>query len=225
MPVLTAYPSSWTAVGNAWTQSAGYLYADDTYQGGGQFPEVLGMAASTYTNEVISGDITFNSATELGLFARGSQATGNVYILSLDPTSSPQASINFTKVIGLTDWVNLGDMPAVLPGGSAIVGNTYGLSLEVVNEGANVLLVGKLFDGSGNLLQTTQCLDNGLGGVAAYQSGLIGTFGFERGGPIQGTWTNLAENQYVAPEPGTIAILAAGALALLGWAGLRRYTR
>jgi hypothetical protein len=41
------------------------------------------------------------------------------------------------------------------------------------------------------------------------------------GVPINGTWSNLDIGAPI-PEPGSVAMLIAGALALLGWAGLRR---
>ena len=43
------------------------------------------------------------------------------------------------------------------------------------------------------------------------------------GVPINGTWANLdIGSPIAAPEPGMVAMLVAGSLALLGWAGLRR---
>ena len=95
------------------------------------------------------------------------------------------------------------------------IAKDYGLKFDV--NGSS--LSATLYDGAdvvGSIIHT----DDGTHGGAALTTGKVGFFANQQtaGLLVQGEWLNAT----IIPEPGAIAMLIAGSLALLGWARLRR---
>jgi hypothetical protein len=91
------------------------------------------------------------------------------------------------------------------------IGETYGVGFAVYGSTLRLDVWNADFT---SLLKSVSATDDS---GSVFTEGIIGVCAAQKTGAIEGTWTNMT-----VPEPGTIAMLVAGGLALLGWAGLRR---
>jgi hypothetical protein len=174
------------------------------------------VLADTGNDYYIKGNITFNSLSEMGFFARGNSTLGQGYAGCINASDG---NINLYKFDGLNvvdetpdgfhstsgHYFGHGDVPAIG------IDDTYGLGLSVAGSSLRLDVWSADFS---SLLTSVYATDSSL---TPLTSGFVGVCAAKKDGAIEGTWSNMT-----IPEPGTIAMSIAGALALLGWAGLRR---
>jgi hypothetical protein len=162
-------------------------------------------------NYVLSTHLQFDMShpTELGLLARANVLLGQAYSASLNPANGYLA---LDKLAG--------------GGGTALAGATHisgfdaSKDYELVFSANGSTLTGSVYDGLTQVASLTGTDSDFTTG----QIGVIDIYPNPGGGAsLGGTFNNSTVSSI--PEPGTVVMLTAGALALFGWANLRRGRR
>jgi hypothetical protein len=141
--------------------------------------------------------VDFENETELGLLARGNVGSLSLYEASINPNNGYAALVRIDFGAG----TNLGTF--AIPGFST--SKQYGLRLTV--SGSD--LSAKIYESDWSYLGKISATDS------TYTTGAIGLFELQHSGKV-------CDGTFITPEPGAVSSLIAGAMALLGWAGLRR---
>jgi hypothetical protein len=165
--------------------------------------------SATYGNDYsVWATIRFDQTkkTELGVCARANPDKNQLYMFSLNPISGYLALTSASALVPS----NLATYPL---GGAFDITKDYKVFLSV----KGTQLDGWLYSDTGTLIRHLEANDSNwatgwTGGYAFAPSGASGVFG---------TFIDHGFGPPV-PEPGIISMMIAGALALLGWAGLRR---
>jgi hypothetical protein len=183
------------------------------------YTTVDGNGSAVGNNYGLVAGLHFTNQTEIGFAARGDLDHLDAYAASLNPTNGYLALV---KIIGGGSFVNL-DIGKVQGFDAS---NDYTLGFDVQGSNLAAYLWDQtgarctLYDGQSGPRQNTY-VDSLIATDSTYTSGVVGMFMFKHAAPVEGQWNN-ARILSTIPEPGTAAISIAGALALLGWAGLRR---
>ena len=219
MPTLTTIPSNFalpTGGSNTFDTSVGSCHIKDIT---GAYPQVLGWAdVPSKDFYYIKGKITFDSLSELGFIARADEGQGRCYAGAINATDGHINLYKYWDNKAVTEtadgfhsnsggYFGHGAVPAIT------VGETYGVGLLVNGPSLKFEVWNKDFS---QLLTSINATDDSSN---VYTTGVIGVCAAQKTGAIEGTWSDMT---VTVPEPGTVAILVAGALALLGWARLRR---
>jgi hypothetical protein len=175
----------------------------------------------------VSARIRFDTdiKTELGVIARFNENNNQMYEASLNPNNGGYFILN--SVTGLVP-TKLGDTHNGDVQGNGTLASfnmldDYVISLTV----SGFKLDARCYDATGTTLLKEIVYDDnpgvGQGGSWAGTGLLAGGFAFAASGSSGVAGHFLDHNITLPiPEPGAVAMLLTGALALLGWAGLRR---
>ena len=165
------------------------------------------VAASQFEdNYSLFAKLHFTNSTELGLIARANTATLGLYEVSFNPSydTDGKGRLAMGRITGGAE-TNLTEQRYI----DFSYDKDYGLKFDV--NGSS--LSATLYDGA-KVIGSISATD------ATYSTGSVGFLAYKRADNVQGEWLNATISSI--PEPGAIAMLIAGSLALLGWAGLRR---
>ena len=171
----------------------------------GLVPYAVGIAnapAPLTHDYTMTSTIHFDSLkpTELGLAARVDINNLNLYEASLNPINGYLAIVKITGGTGF-DNVETYQVP------NFSINQDYTLQFTVSGSELSATVSG------GNLAAPVTI----SGTDSDFTSGQMGIFAFKKDANlVTGTWNNATISEPV-PEPGTVALLIAGSLALLGW--------
>jgi hypothetical protein len=211
-PTLTGQPAPYVSLTQSPTQitlGSPYPYDMSTNPPGGVYFAVGVGNSPIGDNYVLSTtlhfDLSSGHATELGLLARSNLASQTGYSTSVNPTNGGYLALDKLGGSGA------GALATPLPIPNYDSNKDYELVFTV--NGSS--LTSTVYDGTTPVLTLS-------GSDSSLTTGQIGVIDLPplAAGYLSGTFLNSSVGS--VPEPGTIAMLAAGALALLGWVGLRR---
>ena len=116
------------------------------------------------------------------------------YVLSLDPTNDYFNLIKLDPSQSPLPFRNL--VNDHVSGLTVLTGDRFEMSFEVCGD----VLTGRLYNSAGTLLDTITTTDG------SYTDGVVGTWAWNKGGTIEGTWSDLG---LTANTPPTVATAAA----------------